>query len=206
MILLKAYGDKKMIINYQKKTIQIKMVYFGPAMSGKTTTLKTLMAAFGQESEMQSIETSTGRTLVFDFGTLMITGKEWNIKILLLTATGQDFYASTRPATIEMVDGIIFVVDSQRKYIEENKRSWQELFLYFGQRLYDLPLVVALNKQDLPETISEEEFRADFNVKSFKSYKILKTVAKDRESGVLNSFKYLLKFIFPTIQVSSEVT
>ena len=206
MILLKAYGDKKMIINYQKKTIQIKMVYFGPAMSGKTTTLKTLMAAFGQESEMQSIETSTGRTLVFDFGTLMITGKEWNIKILLLTATGQDFYSITRPATIEMVDGIIFVVDSQRKYIEENKRSWQELFLYFGQRLYDLPLVVALNKQDLPETISEEEFRADFNVKSFKSYKILKTVAKDRESGVLNSFKYLLKFIFPTIQVSSEVT
>lgn len=178
------------------------MVYFGPAMSGKTTTLRTLMAAFGQESQLKSIETSTGRTLVFDFGTLLITGKEWSIKILLLTATGQDFYASTRPATIEMVDGIIFVVDSQKKYLEENKRSWQELFLYFGKRLYDLPIVIALNKQDLPDKITKQEFYDQFNVDAFKSYKIVDTIAKDQAGGVMNCFKMLLKFIFPTVSVA----
>ena len=60
-----------MIVNYNNKTIQIKVVYFGPAMSGKTTSLRFLMSKFGKENDLQSIETSTGRTLVFDFGTLL---------------------------------------------------------------------------------------------------------------------------------------
>lgn len=192
-----------MIVNYNTKTIQIKIVYFGPAMSGKTTSLRALMSKFGTENNLQSVETSTGRTLVFDFGTLMITGKEWSIKVLLLSATGQDFYASTRPATIEMVDGIIFVADSQIEYMEENIRSWNELFLYFGERLYDLPVVICLNKQDLENIVNSEEISQKFNLNAFNKCEMIKTIARDQGLGVLESFQRLLNFIFPSITITA---
>ncbi|MBD3351366.1 MAG: hypothetical protein GF364_07755 [Candidatus Lokiarchaeota archaeon] len=191
-----------MIVNYKKKEIKIKIVYFGPAMSGKTTSLKMLMSKFGQESQIQSIETSTGRTLVFDFGTLIITGREWNIKVLLLTATGQDFYASTRPATVEMVDGLIFVVDSQRILLNDNIRSWNELFLYFGERIYELPVIICLNKQDLPDVVDIDVIQDGFKLRPFKKCEIIKTIAKDNGTGILESFQRLLQYIFPSITVT----
>ena len=87
-----------MIFDYENKIINLKIVYYGPAMSGKTTSLKYLFTYFNKEIE--SIDNSVGRTLFFDFGTLEFEGAEWNIKFLIYSATGQDFYASTRPATL----------------------------------------------------------------------------------------------------------
>lgn len=191
-----------MIVNQTTKTIQLKIVYFGPAMSGKTTSLRKVMAKFGKEEELRSIETSTGRTLVFDFGSIIFTGKEWNLKILLLSTTGQDFYASTRPATIEMMDGFVFVADSQRKYIDDNIRSWKELFLYFGEKIYDLPAIICLNKQDLMDLIPEDIIVERFKLNLFKKCTILKTVATDG-IGVINSIKKLLEYIFPSIAISA---
>jgi small GTP-binding protein len=189
-----------MIINYNTKTIQIKVVFFGPAMSGKTTSLKYIMSKFNAEQNLRSIETSTGRTLVFDFGCLNISGKEWSLKILLLSATGQDFYASTRPATVEMVDGLIFVVDSQRSYLDDNKRSWNELSLYFGEKIFDIPIIVCLNKQDLIDVLRIDEIKQEFRLSEFKKYEIMNTVAKDG-TGVIESFQKLLQNLFPTLTI-----
>ena len=189
-----------MIINYNTKTIQIKIVYFGPAMSGKTTSLKYIMSKFNSEQNLRSIETSTGRTLVFDFGCLNISGKEWSLKILLLSATGQDFYTSTRPATIEMVDGLIFIADSQRIFLDDNKRSWNELSLYFGDKIYDIPIIVCLNKQDMGDVLGIEEIKQEFRLTEFKKYEITNTIAKDGV-GVTESFQKLLQNLFPTLSI-----
>ena len=43
-----------MIIDSLDNTIQIKIVYFGPAMSGKTTSLKALFNHFGKKNEVAS--------------------------------------------------------------------------------------------------------------------------------------------------------
>jgi len=84
-----------MIFNYENKTLQVKIVYYGPAMSGKTTSIKSLFSYFNKEHAVKSIDSSVGRTLFFDFGVLQFKGTEWGIKFLIYSATGQDFYAST---------------------------------------------------------------------------------------------------------------
>jgi hypothetical protein len=189
-----------MIFDYQNKTILIKVVYYGPAMSGKTTTLKFLFSYFNKEKELESIENTMGRTLFFDFGVLQFSGSEWNLKFLLYSATGQDFYAVTRPSTLTGVDGIIFVADSQNDYLEYNLRSWNELKTLFGLELYEVPIIIAFNKYDLNqmENLDEKNFIEKIDIKKFKSINIEKTVALTGK-GVINSFKNLIAFIFPQI-------
>ncbi|GAB4305857.1 MAG: GTPase domain-containing protein [Promethearchaeota archaeon] len=147
-----------MIMDYATNTIQVKIVYYGCAMSGKTTSLRYIFRYFNKEEELTSIETTTGRTLFFDFGALEFAGNTWNVKIMLYSATGQDFYASTRPATLHGVDGIVFVVDSQQEFLEDNLRSWNELCHYFSPRLTSIPVVVCFNKWDLRNKIEPDEF------------------------------------------------
>lgn len=82
-----------MIFDWENKVIQVKIVYYGPAMSGKTTSLKYLFSYFGKLKELDSIESTVGRTLFFDFGVLKFKGSQWGLKFLIYSATGQDFYA-----------------------------------------------------------------------------------------------------------------
>lgn len=197
-----------MLYDLRNKTIQIKIVYYGPAMSGKTTTLKQLFKYFGKENMLESIENTVGRTLFFDFGVLQFKGNEWGLKFLLYTATGQDFYASTRPATLNGVDGIIFVADSQIEYMEHNLRSWNELRTLFGNEIYNIPIVVSLNKYDLnngKKLLEEDFFMDSIDFKRYKSLSIKKTIAINGK-GVLESFKQIIGFIFPqlTLNVSAN--
>ena len=116
-----------MIIDYCDKTINLKIVYFGPALSGKTTSIKSLFSFFGKEDQIESIESTVNRTLFFDYGTAIFQEKEWALKIHIYTTTGQDFYCVTRPVTLRAVDGIIFVADSDMEEYERNLISWNEL-------------------------------------------------------------------------------
>ena len=189
-----------MIVNYKSKLIQIKIVYYGCALSGKTTSLKSLFNKFGKNGKLTSIETTTGRTLFFDFGSLQMSGGEWMVKILLFSATGQDFYASTRPATLSGTDGIVFVIDSQRKYFDDNFRSWKELQYYFEENVFKIPIVLSLNKRDLPDPIDINEIINKFELKKFKTTEIIETVALSGK-GVIKTFKNIMSLIFPSITI-----
>ena len=72
-----------MIYDYENKTLQIKIVYYGPAMSGKTTSIKYLFSFFNKEDTLNSIDSTVGRTLFFDFGVLQFEGAEWSLKFLI---------------------------------------------------------------------------------------------------------------------------
>ena len=189
-----------MIINYNQKTIQVKLVYYGPAMSGKTTSLKYLFKKFNKTDELTSIETTTGRTLFFDFGLLNFKGSDWTIKILMYSATGQDFYASTRPSTLTGADGIIFVADSNAELMGDNIQSWNELKGFFKE-FNKVPIVICLNKQDLPNPITEEDLKTAIQLHEFENLMIYKTIATEG-NGILDSFKTMLGFIFKGILVS----
>ncbi|MFX1277344.1 MAG: ATP/GTP-binding protein [Promethearchaeota archaeon] len=191
-----------MIFDDENKTILLKIVYYGPAMSGKTTSLKYLFSYFKKSDRVESIESTTGRTLFFDFGVLLFKGLNWDLKLLLYSATGQDFYSSTRPATLRGVDGIIFVVDSQVKYLERNINSWNELKNYFGEKLYDIPIVISLNKSDLYniEKIEESDFFYYLGLNNYKSLSFNKTVALNG-CGILESFQKIITFIFPHLEI-----
>lgn len=194
-----------MIYDYENQTLQAKIVYYGPAMSGKTTSIKSLFAYFNRDHNLESIDNSVGRTLFFDFGVLSFKGAKWGLNFLVYSATGQDFYASTRPATLNGVDGIIFVVDSRINHMHHNLRSWNELKTMFRDKIYKMPIVISLNKYDLEQKarIEEYQFIKYVNLKLFKSIFINKTVATE-DKGVINAFHKLIKFMFPQLTLKTS--
>lgn len=196
-----------MIFDFENKLLQVKIVYYGPAMSGKTTSVKYLFSCFNKENTVNSIESTVGRTLLFDFGVLQFRGTNWDLKFLIYSATGQDFYASTRPATLNGVDGIIFVVDSQKEYLEHNLRSWNELKALFGIDFYNIPIIISLNKYDLSEIKKLQEFELINSIEhtKFKNISLTKTSAISGK-GVLDSFSQLVKFIFPQLVINFNPT
>ncbi len=197
----------KMIYDYENKTLQVKIVYYGPAMSGKTTSIKHLFSHFNRQNELESIDSSVGRTLFFDFGVLNFRGAEWGLKFLIYSATGQDFYASTRPATLNGVDGIIFVVDSRTSCLKHNLRSWKELNTMLGSEFFNIPMVISMNKYDINDDtkMNETDFKDLIEIDAFKNVSVQKTAAISGY-GVIESFSQMIKFIFPQLTLNISIT
>ncbi|MHA1747018.1 MAG: GTP-binding protein [Promethearchaeota archaeon] len=190
-----------MFINYGKKMVQTKIVYYGPAMSGKTTSLRTLFKLLNKDSHLQSIETTTGRTLFFDFGSLDFKGLEWYVKIYLYSTTGQDFYQSTRPATLAGTDGIIFILDSQEHLLKYNKYSWQELLRYFPDKIKKIPVIICLNKYDYENKITKERLEEEFNLSMYDNVEVIPSIATEGY-GVKEAFSLAMKKIFPNFSLN----
>jgi len=185
-----------LIIDALEKVIQIKIVYFGPAMSGKTTSLKALFNHFGKKKEVASVESTVGRTLFFDYGLINFQNDNWKLKIHVYSTTGQDFYIVTRPVTLKALDGLIFVADSQKSAYERNVISWGELNSYFGDGLIKMPKVISFNKQDLTEKFPTAVFLKDIDFHLYgNSVKTTKTIALNGE-GILDSFEKILSLVF----------
>lgn len=187
---------KHMIIDHVDKTLSIKIVYFGPALSGKTTSIKTLFSLFGKEEELCSVESTVNRTLFFDYGTVTFQNQDWRIKIHIYTTTGQDFYLITRLTTLRAVDGIIFVLDSHREVYSRNLISWKELMSYFNEFFELIPILLVFNKQDLePEIkINPRVFLKEINYPKYKNVDTRYTSAIKGE-GVLECFEEILQLI-----------
>jgi len=193
-----------LIIDALEKVIQIKIVYFGPAMSGKTTSLKALFNHFGKKDEVSSIESTIGRTLFFDYGTINFQNDNWKLKIHTYSSSGQDFYVIMRPITLKAVDGLIFVADSQKIAYERNVVSWNELGSYFDEYLIKMPKVIAFNKQDLPEKFSTALFLRDIDFHLLRNIHTTKTIALNGE-GILDSFEKILSLVFKELYGSQMI-
>lgn len=184
-----------MIIYSLDKTVHLKIVYFGPALSGKTTSLKTLFHHFNKYDKMLSIENTLNRTLFFDYGTIIFENDLWMLKIHIYTTTGQDFYSVTRPTTLKGIDGIIFVADSQKIAYDRNVISWNELSFYFEKKIEDLPIIINFNKQDLNQKFNSMVFMNEIGHEKLNNLDVEYTIALNGE-GILESFEKLLKLIF----------
>ena len=187
-----------MIINGLEKEINIKIVYFGPALSGKTTSLKALFNHFGKKDEVFSIENTMGRTLFFDYGIISFQNSEWKLKIHTYSTTGQDFYLVTRPVTLRGIDGLIFVADSQKSVYERNIASWNELNSYYSEEFIHMPKILAFNKQDLTEKFNTLTFLNEINYNTYENINIKYTIALNGE-GILDSFEEVLALVFKTL-------
>ncbi len=187
-----------MIINALENTINIKIVYCGPALSGKTTSIKSLFNHFGKLDELISIENTLNRTLFFDFGTIIFQNGHWKLKIHLYSTTGQDFYMTTRPTTLKGIDGLIYVADSQESAYKRNLLSWKELRSYYKDEIQQMPIVVCFNKQDLPNKFKSMLFLNEIRLYSYNNIAVEYTIALNGE-GILTSFEKILKLIFQDI-------
>lgn len=177
--------------------VQSKIVFYGCAMSGKTTALKALYKHLNGGKQIVSIETShskDSRTLFYDYGELDLSFGIWKLRLNLWTATGQDFYCATRPIVLSGTDGILFVIDSRKELLEENLKSWTELKSFFGNKLEStIPVVLCLNKRDLPDVIPAAIVPTAFELQA--STKVHETIAT-QSHNIYPPFKELFETIF----------
>jgi signal recognition particle receptor subunit beta len=150
-------------INFAQKSVNLKVVYYGPGMSGKTTNLEVIhqRAPEGNRGDLTSISTDGDRTLFFDYMPLDLgTVAGMRTAFQLYTVPGQVYYNSTRKLVLQGVDGIIFVADSSASMINQNLeslRNLEENLNEYGKSLSTLPHVIQLNKRDLPDAMTVEE-------------------------------------------------
>ncbi len=180
-----------MIVDYGNRNIGLKIVFFGPAMSGKTTSVRWLFKALGCPDRLSSIENTLGRTMFCDYGTLSIPiSSGWSISAHVWTATGQDFYRATRDVVMTGTDGVVFVADSQRHLLDDNIASWNELVDMIDSAERIVPVVILLNKYDMPNPIGEQEFRS--SVKIPLAVPIFPSVARNG-TNILEAFQMLFQ-------------
>jgi mutual gliding-motility protein MglA len=148
-----------MFINWKQRELHIKLVYYGPALSGKTTNLTQIHGRVpsSQRSELISVKTREDRTLYFDFMQLELGQvKGLRPKFKLYTVPGQSYYAATRKLVLKDVDGLIFVADSSVQRLAANRQAindlWQQL-KDAGRTAADMPFVLQCNKQDLDDAV-----------------------------------------------------
>jgi GTPase SAR1 family protein len=154
----------------EDKTIiqQIKIVYWGPGESGKTTNYEMLLKHFADKkiSKGFEINTTDKRTLWQDSAFLnfniRIKGKNFQFITHVTTCTGQERFLSTREYVIHGADGVIFVADSDPKKMNENVRSYRELLAFLANK--EIPWLIQLNKRDLKNAITIEEFKDKMNL------------------------------------------
>lgn len=152
------------IINQATKELQVKIVYYGPALCGKTTNLQQLHAnvqtAPENKGKLVSLATSSDRTLFFDFLPIEAMAiKGYKTKFQMYTVPGQVIYNTTRQLVLRGVDGLVFVADSQYDKMAENVESMSNLeenLKALRMNLAEVPYVLQYNKRDLPNAAPVE--------------------------------------------------
>ncbi len=151
------------IINQATKELQVKIVYYGPAMGGKTTNLIKVhenIQTAQEKGKLVSLATSSDRTLFFDFLPIeAVAIKGFKTKFQLYTVPGQVIYNTTRQLVLRGVDGIVFVADSQYDKMADNVESFANLednLRTLKLNLADIPYVLQYNKRDLPNVAPVE--------------------------------------------------
>lgn len=190
------------IINPQTKEINCKIVYYGPALSGKTTSMLALQNKVKSQKKSLTKEISTKeRTLFFDF--LALSSREniknYKVKFQVYTVPGQVLYEDSRKLLLNGVDGIIFVADSRLEHVEDSIRSLDELSLNLSKLGYspeEIPLVIQYNKRDSATAARVEDLSQVLNPNKVPEFQ---TIAKDGK-GVFESFETIVQKIMMALK------
>lgn len=157
------------VVNPLARELVFKVVYYGPGLGGKTTTLQHIHASTRPEhrGKMVSLATPVDRTLYFDFLPLRLaTLHGMGVRLQLFTVPGQVYYNATRKLVLTGADAVVFVADSQRARLDANLESLENLrdnLAEHGRSLDELPFLLAYNKRDLGDIVPVEELERRLN-------------------------------------------
>ena len=189
------------VVNYAKKELAVKIVYYGPSLCGKTTSLQYVHANIApeQKGKLVSLATEGDRTLFFDFLPIeMPSVKGFKTRLHFYTVPGQIHYNATRKAVLTGVDGVVFVADSQRDSAQENSDSLKNLeenLNYYGKSIKTIPLVFQYNKRDLMEILSVAEMNQMLNPYQYPYFESIATTGE----GVLKILTAITKMVLRNI-------
>jgi signal recognition particle receptor subunit beta len=175
------------IINYASREIQFKIVYYGPALCGKTTNLAYIHQRVNPQNrgDLVSLATAADRTLFFDFLPLnAVVIKGFVTKFQLYTVPGQVIYNATRQLVLRSCDGLVFVADSQWEKMEENVESFKNLADNLARQnvaIDDVPCVLEYNKRDLPNIapINYMEYVLNNGKKRLQSFEVMSSTGQN---------------------------
>ncbi len=150
-------------LNHAQRELTVKIVYYGPGLSGKTTNLqmihqRTLSDVRGR---LLTVETHDDRTLFFDLLPLFFsTAVGFKVKVKLFTVPGQVIHNATRRVVLQGADAVAFIADSRRAAAQDNNSYWKNLQENMRENGLDpaqVPVVIQFNKRDLPDSKTEQE-------------------------------------------------
>ena len=115
-----------MQFNTGQRELTLKIVYYGPGLSGKTTNLRALYQRIQPQlrGHLMTLDTADDRTLFFDTLPLVFTAGTLKVKLKLFTVPGQVMHNSTRRIVLQGADAIAFIADSQPSKRQENYKYW----------------------------------------------------------------------------------
>jgi mutual gliding-motility protein MglA len=188
-------------LNHAQREITIKVVYYGPGLSGKTTNLQMIHQFMSPDARgrLMSLDTANDRTLFFDLLPVFFkTQAGFKVRIKLYTVPGQVMHNATRRIVLAGCDAIAFIADSQIAEAAANKESWTSMMENLKENGFEadeVPIVVQFNKRDLPNIRSEAELDV---LRSKSREPIFEAVAKDGK-GVLETLYALLRLTYRKI-------
>ncbi len=196
-----------MQLDFKAKELTVKLVYYGPALSGKTTNLQSIHELVASESRgrLMTLETKDDRTLFFDLLPLTLqAGRGVQVRIKLFTVPGQVIHNATRRLVLSGADGVAFIADSQRAETKSNAAA----FVNLRQNLVDngldaakMPLVIQFNKRDMPDIRTDAEI--DEMARKGKE-PVFKATAL-RGQGVLETLLGLLEITWRRIEKEHQL-
>lgn len=196
------------LFNYATKEITIKIVYYGPGLSGKTTNLQYLHSIFdpSRRGKLLSLATEADRTLFFDFLPVEI-GKisDFSIRFQLYTVPGQVRYNATRKIVLKGADAVVFVADSQKEMKDSNIESLKNMYENLIENNInpdEISIILQFNKRDLPNILSTDELNKDLNPEGKYSY--IESVAVKGE-GVEKTFKEITRLVIKNISLKHKI-
>ncbi len=184
-----------MQIDFEKREIQLKIVYYGPALSGKTTNLVAIhrRAAPSTRGRLMTLETKDDRTLFFDLLPMRLQSSSGlSFAIKLFTVPGQVIHNATRRLVLQGADAVAFIADSQISETEANRASFLNLKNNLEENGLDIkgmPLVIQFNKRDLPNVRTD----AEIDTLASKGREPVYKATATRGDGVMETFFGLLE-------------
>jgi signal recognition particle receptor subunit beta len=184
-----------MQLDFQARELTVKLVYYGPALSGKTTNLQAMHDLVAAESRgrLMTLETRDDRTLFFDMLPLTLqSSRGVQVRIKLFTVPGQVIHNATRRLVLQGADGIAFIADSQRVETKANQVAFLNMQENLKENSIDpeqMPVVIQFNKRDLPDVRTDAEIA---QLAKRGREKVYKAIAL-RGTGVLETFYGLME-------------
>jgi len=194
-------------VNVVAREVACKIVFYGPGLSGKTTTLRRIHEAVKPQhrGEMMSLATEGDRTLFFDFLPVKVERVgECAVRLALYTVPGQVFYNATRKHVLQGADGVVFVADSQPEAMDSNVESLanlEENLFEQGIRLDRFPLVIQFNKRDIAKTLPVDALRSALNPRGVPDFETCATTGK----GVLDTLKTITRLVIKDLRTKRVV-
>ena len=152
------------LVDVKERQLTIKLVYYGPPLSGKTTNLRHIHQSVAElnRGRLMTLDTKDDRTLFFDLLPIFFQRSGLSFRIKVYTVPGQPLHEATRRIVLQGADGIAFVADARRSEVRTNNEAFQNMkanLERLGLDAYGIPVVIQYNKCDLPDTLTEDETR-----------------------------------------------